>query len=316
MAYMDTTTNAAFIPTIIANKALGYFGSYMNLARTVATDADYTTATYGQVIQVPKRGALTANSKASNAAVVVQNPTATNISVTLNQHFEVTFGIDDVAAVVQNQNTQAGYAQDAALVLAEKIEAAVSALYASLSATAIVFDATSDTTADNSMRLIRKYFTDQKVPKNEQRHFYTGSSTYNALLGVQKFTQAQNLGLNNQNSQGPTSPIMTGNLLNIYNMDVFESQLAVSTGTTPSIVEHGIAYTRDAFILASRPLPQIPTGFGAVSEVVVDDNTGLGLRAIGSYNPQMTAMQLTLDVLFGVAVNDNRRAVPVTYTHA
>ena len=316
MPYMDNTTNAAFIPTIIANKALGYFGAYMNLAKTVATNWDYSPATQGATIQVPKRGALTANSKSSNGSVTVQNPTATNISVTLNQHYEVTFGIDDVASVLQNQDTQSGYAADAALVLAEKIEGAVAGLYASLTATPIVMDFTSDTTADNSMRLVRKYFTDQKVPKIEQRQFYTGSSTYNGLLGVQKFTMAQNLGLNNQGQNGPTSPIMTGSLLDIYNMQVFESQQAVSTGTTPNIVEHGIAYTKDAFILASRPLPQVPTGYGAVSEVINDDNTGLGLRVVGSWNPNMTALQLTLDVLFGVAVNDNRRAVPVNYTHA
>ena len=311
--YQDSTTNAAFIPTIIAQKALGYFGAYMNLARTVGMDFDWTPATFGKVIQVPKRGTLVANSKAANANVVLQNPTATSINVTLGNHYEVTFGIDDVTKVLENQNVLVGYGEDAAKVLGEQVENSIAGSYAGLTNTAITFDATSATTIDNSVRAIRKYFTDQKVPKLEQRHVNVSSGAYNALLSVPQYVQAQNLGLQNESDK---VPLVTGSALNIYGMTFWESQIVTSTGTTPTIVDHMLAYTRDAFVLAARPLPQVPAGYGAVSEVLSDSNVGLGFRVVSSFNPQQLAMQVTLDVLYGIAANDVRRGVEVDYTHA
>jgi hypothetical protein len=309
---MDNTTNAAFIPTIIAQKALGYFGAYMNLARTVGKDFDWTPATFGKVIQIPKRGTLTANSKASNASVVVQNPTATSINVSLSNHYEVTFGIDDVTKVLENQNVLVGYGEDAAKVLSENVESALAGTYAGLTNTAITFDATSATTIDASVRAIRKYFTDQKVAKMEDRHVYASSGVYNALLSVPEYVQAQNLGLANNPDR---VPINTGSVLNIMGLSFWEGQLVPQTGTGP-YVDHNVAYTRDAFVLASRPLPSVPAGYGAVSEVISSEDLGMGFRVVSSFNPSQLAMQITLDVLYGVATNDIRRGVEVDFTHS
>lgn len=311
MAYMDNTTNAAFIPTIIAQKALGYFSANMNLAKTVSTNWDWTTATEGATIQVPKRGSLVVNQKASNSNVTVQNPTASNVSVTLNKHPEVTFGIDDVTRVLENQNTLTGYAEDAAKVLAESIESVVAANYASLSNPAIVFDTTSDATVLASIRKLRKYFTDQKVSAMEIRNVMSSSDLYNALLSVASITQAQNIATATSNT-----PNVSGQMLPVYGLNFWESQLVPQTGTTPSITAHNIAYTKDAFVLASRPLPAVPAGTGAISEVVADENTGLGLRVVTSYNPNQLATQITLDCLLGSSVIDTRRGVEVQLVHA
>jgi hypothetical protein len=310
---MDNTADAAFIPVIISNEALGAFGSYMNLAKTVSLNWDWTSATQGATLQIPKRGALTANSKASNSAVTVQNPTATEIPVTLNQHWEVSFGIDDVTAVLQNQDTLAGYGQDAAIALATEVESYLAAQYAGLSATPITFDPTSTTTIDNAVRSIRKYFTDQKVPKLEQRNVYVSSGIYNNMLSVPQYVQAQNIGLM---TQSDNVPLVSGAVLPVYGLMFWESQLVVETGTTPTIVDHAIAYTQNAFVLAARPLPKVPEGFGAVSEVVQDEDVQMGFRTVSSFNPSMTAVQITLDVLFGAAALDTRRGIEVDYTHA
>lgn len=313
MAYQDNTTNTAAIPVIIAQKALGYFATNMNLGRSVARDFDYEPATYGKTIQVTKRGTLTANSKAANANVVVQSPNISKVDVNLDQHFEVTFGIDDVTNVLQRMDTQEGYAQDAALVLADKVEGYLAGLYASATATPIVFDGTSATTIDASMRAIRKYFVNQRVPKLEQKNFYVGTGIYDKLLSVDQYRLAQNLGLatGSKNNDGV---VQTGSLTGLYGMDVFESQSAVVTGTSPSSIERGLAYSRDAIVLASRPLPSVPDGFGAKSSVVFDENSGMGLRVVSSFNPQALSMQVTLDILFGAAITDQRRIVPVTFT--
>lgn len=312
MAYMDNTSDAAFIPVIISNEALGAFGGYMNMAKTVSLNWDWKTATQGATLQIPKRGALVANAKASNSSVVVQNPTATTIPVTLNQHWESSFGIDDVTAVLENQNTLAGYGQDAAIALANEVEEYLAGQYAGLSATPIVFDTTSAATIDASMQAVRTYFTNTRVPKLEQRNVYVSSGIYQNLLTVPQYVQAQNIGLMNNSSE---VPIVKGSVLPIYGLVVWESQFVTNTGTSPTSVDHALAYTENAFVLASRPLPKVPEGFGAVSEVVQDEDVQMGFRTVSSFNPSMTAVQITLDVLFGAAALDTRRGVELDFTH-
>ncbi len=295
---MNNTTNAKFIPTIIAQKALGRFSAYMNMAKTVARNFDYSPASVGQVLNIPKRGSLSANDKASGSAYTLQNPTATDVSVTLNKHKEVTFLIDDVTKVLQNQDVQAGYAEDAAIALAEAVETELAKLHTSITNT-VTFDATSDATKNSSMLLLRKFFTDQKVPKLEKKYAYLDGTVINELLEVDRFARADAL--------GKAGVIESGALMNIYGMDIFESQVVQVTGSP--VAYHNFVYTKDAFILATRPLPEIPPGHGAVSTVVTDPDTNVGIRVVSSWDTDQGGLKLTLDLLFGVAVLDTRRVV-------
>ena len=295
---LNNTTNAEFIPTIIAQKALGRFSAYMNMAKTVARDFDYTPAQVGATISIPKRGTLTANDKVAGSAYTLQNPTATNVSVTLNKHKEVTIVIDDVTKVLQNQASQDGYAEDAAIALAEAVETEIAKLHTSLTNT-VTFDATSDATKNSSMLLLRKFFTDQKVPKLEKKYAYFDGTVINELLEVDRFARADAL--------GKGGVIESGALMNIYGMDIFESQVVQVSGSP--VAYHNFVYTKDAFILATRPLPAVPAGHGAVSSVINDPETNVGIRVVSSWDTDLGGMKITLDLLFGVAVLDTRRVV-------
>lgn len=299
----NNTTNAKFIPTIIAQKALGAFAGYMNLAKTVARNFDYTTASEGEVIKVPKRGVVTANSKAAGSEVTPQAPTATDVSVTLDQHYEVTLMIDDVTKVLQNQDTQEGYAVDGAIALAEQVEGTIAALHPSITNT-VSFDATSATTQENSFLKVRERMALNKVPLLEQKYAYLHPTIITKLLQIDRFTRAD--------AYGKNGVIAEGALGRIGGINVFESQLVKTSGSP--VAYHNLVYTRDAFILASRPLPSVPDGYGAVSTVISDDDIGMGLRVVSSYDTKLQAMQITLDVLFGASVLDTRRVVELEST--
>lgn len=296
---LNNTTDAVFIPTIIAQKALQRFPAYLNLARTVSKDSDWTTATAGATIQVPKTGAVSANDKTAGVNFTKQNPTGTNVSVTLNKHKEVTFTIDDVTKVLDNQDTQARYAEDGAIALAEAVEASLAALHPSITNT-ISWDRTSETTIDNSLLKIRKFFTDQKVPKTEQKNLYVDATVFNDLLSVQKYT--------NQSWRGTQNTVAEGQMIRTYGFDIFESQMIETTGSPVSY--HNLAYTRGGLILASRPLPR-PEGFGGNFAVINDPSIGLSLRTLFWYNADLGAHQLTIDLLYGVNVLDTRRVLEV-----
>lgn len=296
---LNNTTNAVFIPTIIANKVLGRCSSYLSLAKTVARDSEYTTSKVGATIQVTKTGAVTANDKVAGVNYTKQNPTGTNVEVTLNKHKEVTFTIDDVTKVLESVDTQNKYANDGAIALAEAVETALAVLHPSIENT-ITWDRSSATTIDSSLLKIRKYFTDKKVPKLEQRYLYVDGTVFNDILGVDKYTRVD--------ARGANSAIAEGVLVKTYGIEIAESQLVQVTGSP--VAYHNLAFTRDAFVLASRPLAN-PVGFGGQASVINDPEVGLSLRSLFWYNADLGAHQLTLDLLFGVAVLDQRRVVEV-----
>lgn len=295
---LTTTENAVFIPTIIAQKAIQRFPSYLNLARTVSRDSDWASAQFGQTIQVPKTGAVSANDKTQGEKFTLQNPTGTNVEVTLNKHKEVTITIDDVTKVVENQDTQNAYARDGAIALAEAVETSLAELHPSLENT-VTFDATSATTIDTSMLNVRKFFTDQKVPRVEQRYMYVDSSVFNNLLATDKFSR--------YDARGEGRSITEGQVIRTYGFEVWESQMIETSGSP--VAYHNLAYTRNAFVLASRPLPKPASN--VFSSVINDPSIGLSLRSLFWYNGEIGAHQLTLDLLYGVAILDQRRVCEV-----
>lgn len=299
------TENVKFLPTIIAQKALGRYASYMNLAKTVSRNFDYTSATQGQTIKVPKRGAVSANAKVANTAVTKQAPTATDVSVTLDQHFEVTLLLEDVVKVMENQNTMDGYAEDAAIALAEKVEAKLADLYTTIPVGQVVtFNKTSAATMERSFIEARQKLIDLKIPLLEKRYGYLSTNITTELLQIERFTAQDKIGGN--------SAIADGRIARVAGFDLFESQMVSYTGS-PAIY-HNLLYTRNAFVLATRPLPVAPAGMGVNQVVVNDPNIDVGLRVTSAYDKDYLGMQLTLDVLFGVALADDRNVVELRST--
>lgn len=296
---LNNTTNAVFIPTIIAQKCLQRLPAYLNLARTVSKDSDWATANVGDKIQVPKTGAVSANTKVAGNVFTKQNPTGTNVEVALDTHKEVTFTIDDVTKVFENQDTQMRYAEDGAIALAEVIESALLNLHASLTYTK-TWSRSDDASIVASMLAIRKQFTDRKVPKTEPKYMYVDSTVYNDLLGSDKFSR--------YDARGNGEAITTGQALKAYGFEIFESQMVPTTGSP--VAYHNLAYSRNGLVLATRPLPA-PVGFGGSYARVNDASTGIALRSLFWYNADLGAHQLTLDVLYGVAVLDQNRVCEV-----
>lgn len=297
---LNDTTNAVFIPTIIAQKCLQRFSSYLSVAKNIAKDTDYETANVGKVISVAKTGAVSANTKTAGSNFTKQNPTGTAVNVTLDTHKEVTFTIDDVTKVLENQDTQMRYANDGAIALAEAVESAILALHPSLT-NSTTWNRTSATTIDSSMLAIRKFFTDQKVPKLEQRYFACDATVYNDILGQQKYTD--------QSWRGANNTVADGQMVRTYGLEITENQLIPTTGSP--VAYHNLAYTKDAFIMASRPLPKPAAGTGVLSSVISDPTASVSLRTLFWYNADLGAHQLTLDLLFGVAILDQRRVIEV-----
>lgn len=293
--YFNDITNANFIPEIVANQALGALGGYLNLGRTVARDTELTPQRVGDIIHVPKRGTLSANSKQRGNPVTRQNPTADVVNVPLDEHWEVTFGEEDFAASVQQGDVVPGYITDAVIVLGEKIETSLATLATSLTHS-LTAGAGSNTPFEDFID-VRADLVGRKVPQLAPRYAYVHPDFVAQLLREASVLDPK---------VGTTERALTqGAISRVAGFDVFEGQLVVSDGSPAK--KQNIFYLRNAFVLATRPLRAIDGSLGAQSATLQDEN-GIALRVIRSYNPDELAIQITLDVLFGTAVLDDRLA--------
>lgn len=299
--YLGTTTNAPFIPEIVANQAIGALGSYLNLGRTVVKDSELTTQEVGSTINVPKRGALTSNSIAQNGEVVRQQPTATKVQVVLNNHEEVTVGeLDLTRSFQQAGSTVPGYVEDAVIVLGEKIESSLAALWNQLG------EQMDSGGANPLIDLIngRTQLVKQKVPITARKYAYLSPNFVNKLLQQNAFIDPKIIPNNQALTEGAVG--------RAGGFDVFEGQLVVCSGSPG--VDRNMLYTRNAMVLATRPQPLPDAGMGAIGANVVDDN-GIALQIVKSYNASRLGMQFTIHVVWGTAVLDSRQGVEMDSTY-
>lgn len=296
---LTTTTNAEFIPEIVAQVALGQLRNSSVLLPTVTRHDELTTAKVGDKVKVPKRGAVSVNDKTATNAVTLQNPTATVVEVTLDKHKEITFLLEDVAAAMENQSSLEGYIQDGMISLAEQVDTDILALYAGLSNDVGTggTDLTPDTIVD-----ARKTLTDNKAPMTE-RYLVMASKDEAALLKTEKFTSAAWM----EDAGQALKEAMLGRR---YGFSLLVHQGVPTSGSSPTNT-HCIAYQKGAFVVATRPLPTPPAEYGAKSVYVTDPKSGLGIRVTHSWNADYLGVQVTLDVLYGVAELRDELAVEV-----
>lgn len=293
--YLGSSLNAPFIPTLVANQTLGRLGSYLNLGRTVAKDSELVTQQVGTTINVPKRGAITANSMTENGSVTLQQPSATTVPVVLNRHYEVTIGeLDYTRSLQQGGSTLPGYVEDGVIALAEQIESDLAGLWASFP---IQLDAGGSNPQIDIINA-RKSLIANKVPQSAPRFGYVSTGFMAKLLQQTPFLTPY---------LAANQPGMTeGAVMRLSGFDLFEGQLVVKSGSPG--VDRNMFYTRNAMVLATRPQPLPDEGTGAVGSNVIDGN-GIALQVVKSYNPNKLGNQITIHVVWGVAMLDDRQAV-------
>lgn len=297
---MSNTLTVHFA-TIVAQQALKQLRREMTIIKRVRRDFDKEVATYGSAVLVPKFGALVANDKTPGSDVTKQDATSGSVSVTLNKHKEATFIIEDVEKAKSSNDLLAGYMGSAITAITEAVEDSLFALYSGLS-TEIGTAGTDVTPA--VVRLARLTLQNAKAPR-AGRTLVLAPKDINALL------TADSQFLASYNNTNDETKLREGIVGRYMGFDVVESTaVPVVTADNPDST-HNIAFHQDAFALVVRPLPSVPENLGAVAAVVFDQESGLAVRAVLSYNADALGVQCTLDVLYGVAEMRDELAVEV-----
>lgn len=299
MANITTTQLNDSIATLIAAEVLGYLQANTVLARLVARDTDFVPAEKGQTIQIPVAGSLAANDKAQGAAVTLQQPADSNVQVTLNKHKEVSFLLEDYAAALARPAWFEIYMQQGVDTIVEQIEGDIAALYSGLSQS---IDATgaSGPLALADFTEARRLLNAAKAPLTN-RFAVLHEDAEKEFFGIEEAindSYRDSLG-------GAMAESYTGRFAGFR---TFMSQkIAIAAGECKNLFLH-----KNALILAMRALPLAPQGAGVIQKVMQED--GVMIRVTVSYNPDYLGVQVTVDVLYGVAELRDSHGVVVRTT--
>lgn len=284
-------TLTAHHATVVAQEALEVLRKNTVMPKLVTNYFEADTATRGKTVRVPKIGALTANDKTAGSGVTVQDATSTNVDITLDQHKETTFIIEDVDQAVTSGNLSAMYLESGLTAITEAVDGSLTGLYTGLSQSQGAQGTAVDAAA---IRTARQTLSTNKAPLAD-RYIVAGPEMYAQLLGIDAFTSVE--------KYGSSTPIMEGELGKIYGFKVFESQSIVT-----ATADQNLVFNKRAFGLAVRPLPQEEAP-GVMQRVVSDPVSGLSVRVTMSYDADKLGVKTTVDVLYGVAELDDNMAI-------
>jgi len=277
MAYptgqMGTTENAVFIPEIWSSEIIRATESNLVLADKVKRyDGDVKSK--GDTIHIPELSNLTAYAKAAGTAVTLNHPTESEKTITVNQHYETSFMIEDISKIQSAYNLMSEYTNKAGYAIAKNVDTALAGLYSGLSQ--YVGDGSTNVTDANIIRAIQ-YLDDADAPESD-RFFVIKPSAKADLMAIDKFVLRTGPGWTTADS-----PILKGAKENgfwgdLYGVKVFVSTNLVTEAATPTVV-HNLLFQKEFAGLAMQSAP----------------------RTQSQYKLEYLANLVTVDVLYGLS---------------
>jgi N4-gp56 family major capsid protein len=234
---MTTTTASAFIPEIWSDEVLATYKSNL-VAANLVRNLNHS-GKKGDTINIPTPGRNAANAKVKNVEVTYNVDTATNTAIVIDQHFEWTTRIEDIAELQALNSMRKFYTDDAGYALATNVDSAIiTGLDGASALTGGNAVITSVTDWDVAILTGLESLNDNNVPISDRSLIVT-PSCMTALMKEERFTEQQFIGDGNA--------IKTGKIGQIYGVDVYMST-QVGTGNT----EKAFLVQKDALVLATQ----------------------------------------------------------------
>lgn len=225
-------------------------------------DADVQSS--GQTLEIPNVSGISANLKSANTVVTLNYNTETKTTITLNQHYESSFLVEDILKVQSAYDLRSDYTQAAAYAIAEKID---SSLATAMTATWTAYGAAGTALGDTVILAVNRYLSENKAPRTD-RALVVHPKGESELLAIDKFVRYDALGTG--------EAIKNGKLGTIYGNEVFMSQNLVYLDTATDEYNH-LLFHKDAWAIAMQLQP----------------------RTQASYKQEYLGWLVTVDVLYG-----------------
>lgn len=286
----------AFNPTLWSRKSVAILRERISMPKLIRMDFSNDLKQAGDTVNTRKIGKMVANTVNTSTGVTVQNVTATNIPVTLNQHKDATFVITDREATSSFENLVEKFLDPAMLAIANNIDVAVLGLYTDVTSTFPVSSAGDWKAKFSAIRV--------KMNKNlapvDNRVCVLSDDDEGAVSNLDILAKV--------NESGTDQALREGIVGRFKGFSVYRGSNVIGVGSPAS--RKNLFFHRDAFALVIRPLATA-AGItpGAIQSVGVDPDAGLSVRLTISYNPTLLSTQVTVDILYGVKTLDEKLAV-------
>ena len=284
---VTTTIANNFIPELWSDEVIGAYKSNLVVANLVTKLSHKGKKGDSIHIPVPARGS--ASAKAANTQVTLSAATNSVVNVSIDQHYEYSKLIEDIAEVQSLASMRKFYTDDAGYALATQVDTKLFSLGEGLQGgtvggsgaaaweTAVIgsngstaYTGNSTNAADITDAGIRRMILtlDNADVPMDNRSLIMPPIAANDLLGINRFTEQQFI--------GSGDAIRTGKIGQIYGVDVF----VTSNAPTPAGTDRaGMLLHKDALVLAEQ----------------------VGVRSQTQYKQEYLGDLFTSDTIYGVA---------------
>ena len=229
--FVDNTSAAVFIPEIWSDEVIAAYEQNLVLANLVKKMS--MSGKKGDTIHIPKPTRGSANAKVENQAVTVQNAVETEVTVTINKHFEYSRLIEDITEAQALASLRQFYTGDAGYALAKQVDDDLFALGksfgdgdgsdwvhsnvyyndASTGTTAYAVDtvAAADVFTDAFFRDMVQKMDDQDTPM-DGRFLAIPPALRNAIMGIDRYVSSDFV-----DGRG----VVNGKIGNLYGIDIY-----------------------------------------------------------------------------------------------
>lgn len=281
--------NTILTPNIIAREALMVLRNNAVMANLVYRDyANEFVNGVGDTITIRKPATFEAK-EYDGSAITVQDATEQKVDIKLDKHLDVSFAVTSKELTLDIADFSEQFLVPAMQAFADKVDKYLIALEKDVTGRV---DHTSGVLTAADIVDTRKILTKNAVPLTERR-FVIGADAEADFLKTDLFVNASAVG-----DEG--TALREASLGRKYGMDIYTDQNVVySTDHTPSIAFH-----KNAFALVTRPLA-MPQGAAKAATMSYD---GFGLRVVYGYDMQKKTDTISIDMLCGVKLLDDKLA--------
>ena len=288
------TTAATFIPEIWSDEIIASYKKNLVLANLVMKMN--FKGKKGDTIHIPAPTRGSASAKAAEAAVTLIAATESEVTISINKHYEYSRLIEDIVEAQALNSMRNFYTSDAGYALARQVDtdlvqlgrsanggtagaAAYAAAYIGGDGTTAYVAANNNESAltDASIRRTIQRLDDNDTPM-DNRFFLIPPSSRNTLMGLARYTEQAFVGNGNA--------IRTGEIGNLYGIPVFTSSNADTTSGSGAARVCLMGH-KDAMVLVEQ----------------------VGVRSQVQYKQEYLATLFTSDTLYGVAALRNAATV-------
>jgi N4-gp56 family major capsid protein len=294
---VTVTTADKFIPDIWSDEIVASYKKNLVLANLVMKMN--FKGKKGDTVHIPAPTRGSASAKAAETAVTLIAATESEVTVSINKHYEYSRLIEDIVEAQALNSMRQFYTSDAGYALSRQVDTdlvqlgrlanggSTGAQYGSAyigGDGTTTFDYTANTNTGNASALtdaaIRR--TIQRLDDNDtpmdNRFFLIPPSSRNTLMGLARYTE--------QAFVGNGDAIRNGEIGNLYGIPVFTSSNADSASATAAYPTSGSAIARVCLM-------------GHKDSMVLVEQ--VGVRSQVQYKQEYLATLFTSDTLYGVA---------------